>query len=108
MKTNAALLILAAVMAGTSYIQVRAQTPAGNAPGTKLSYPYGQECIITLDPRSARSVPVSGKGGGSGFQAGGTLRGSLIYFSDEWCVLKDGLSENWIPRDRVLVMNVSK
>ncbi len=108
MKTKAALLLLAAAMTGASYFQLRAQTPPAGPPETKFSYPYGKECIITLDPKASKSVPLSGNRGGPGFESDGTLRGTLVYCSDEWCILQDGVSEKWIPRDKVLVMNAAK
>lgn len=111
MKTKAILLLAAAAVTTGTFLDLRAQTPATPAavpPGTKLAYPYGQECIVTLDPQAQRAVPVNAQSDPSGFQADGTLRGQLIYVSDEWCVLKDGTFENWIPRAKVLVIRASK
>ena len=110
MKMKAALLILATAACGLSYFDLRAQTPAtpGAASGTKLAYPYGQECIVTVDPQANQNIPVSAQREASGFHADGTLRGQLIYVSDEWCVLKDGTFENWIPREKILSLRVSK
>lgn len=107
MKTKAILLLLAAMAAGVSYLDIRAQTPASSS-GTKVSYPYGNDCIVTIDPRADRKLPLSTTTDSSGFQQDGTLRGTLIYLSEEWCILKDGTFENWIPRDKVLTMRVSK
>ena len=105
MKTS--LIVLAAALAGLSYFELRAQNPAPPA-GTTLAYPYNQECIITVDPRAERMDLTPTQASPSGFQADGTLRGQLIYMSDEWCVLKDGSFENWVPRDKVLCMRASK
>ena len=106
MKTT--LVLIAALLAGVSYVELRAQSPATSAAGTKVQYPYGGECILTLDPRAERAIANSTPATNSGFQADFTLRGQLIYMSEEWCVLKDGTFENWIPRDRVLNLRVSK
>ncbi|QJE97365.1 hypothetical protein [Luteolibacter luteus] len=110
MKSKAILILAAAAaITGGAFVDLRAQTPApANSPGTKLAYPYGQECIVTVDPQAARNVPVNAQPEPSGFQPDGTLRGQLIYLSDEWCVLKDGTFENWIPRTKVLTIRASK
>lgn len=106
MKTT--LILCAALAAGVSYFELRAQTP-GSSSGSKVAYPYGLECILTLDPIAERTIQnSSSQATPSGFQADGTLRGQLIYISDEWCVLKDGSYENWVPRAKVLAMRVSK
>lgn len=106
MKTT--FVIIAALLAGVSYYELQAQSPS-SASGTKVAYPYGQECILTLDPFAERTIQTSSsQATQSGFQADGTVRGQLIYMSDEWCVLKDGTFENWLPRSKVLSMRVSK
>lgn len=111
MKTKAILLLAAAAVTAITFLDLRAQTPAtpgAPTPGTKLAYPYGRECILTVDPEAQRTIPVNAQSDPSGFQADGTLRGQLIYVSDEWCVLKDGTFENWVPRAKVLVIRASK
>lgn len=105
MKTT--LVLVAALLAGVSYFELRAQSP-GSSGGSKVAYPYGLECILTLDPIAERTIQTSSQASQSGYQADGTVRGQLIYMSDEWCVLKDGTFENWVPRDKVLSMRVSK
>jgi hypothetical protein len=104
------LLLIAAAAAGVSYYELRAQTPtpAGPATGTILAYPYNHECILTVDPRADRKDLTPTQASPSGFQADGTIRGQLIYMSDDWCVLKDGSFENWVPRDKVLSLRASK
>lgn len=105
MKTT--LVLAAALLAGVSYFELRAQSPASSG-GSKVAYPYGLECILTLDPIAERTIQTTSQASQSGYQADGTIRGQLIYMSDEWCVLKDGTFENWIPRGKVLSMRVSK
>jgi len=105
MKTT--LVLAAALLAGVSYFELRAQSP-GSSGGSKVAYPYGLECILTLDPIAERTIQTTSQASQSGYQADGTIRGQLIYMSDEWCVLKDGTFENWIPRGKVLSMRVSK
>jgi hypothetical protein len=108
MKTS--LILIAAAIAGVSYIELRAQTPvpASGPTGTTLAYPYNKECIVTLDPRAERKDLTPSQASPSGFEADGTMRGQLVYMSDEWCVLKDGSFENWIPREKVLALRASK
>jgi hypothetical protein len=107
MKTS--LILIAAALAGVSYFELRAQSPTSPpTAGTTLAYPYNQECIITLDPRADSKDLTPTQASPSGFQADGTLRGQLIYMSNEWCVLKDGSFENWVPRDKVLALRASK
>ena len=105
MKTT--LVLLAVLATGVSYLELRAQSPSSSG-GSKVAYPYGQECILTLDPIAERTIQTTSQASQSGFQADGTMRGQLIYMSDEWCVLKDGSFENWVPRGKVLSMRVSK
>ena len=106
MKTT--LVLCAALAASVSYFELRAQSPT-SASGTTVAYPYGQECILTLDPIAERTIQNSGsQATPSGFQADGTMHGQLMYMSDEWCVLKDGSYENWVPRSKVLSIRVSK
>jgi len=111
MKTKGILFLLASMAAGVSFLGLRAQSSGnpGSPPTTTLSYPYGMgECIVTLDPQAYRHTSAPAPGEPSGFQSDGTLRGELIYLSDEWCVLKDGTFENWIPRTKLLMIRVSK
>jgi hypothetical protein len=105
MKTT--LVLLAVLVSGVSYLELRAESPSSSG-GSKVAYPYGLECILTLNPVAERTIQTSSQATQSGFQADGTLRGQLIYLSDEWCVLKDGSFENWVPRDKILSMRVSK
>ncbi|MCW1912009.1 hypothetical protein OJ996_00380 [Luteolibacter sp. GHJ8] len=102
------LILTAATLATISYVQLGAQNAKPPATGTTLAYPYNAECIITLDPRAERPDLSATQAAPAGFQPDGTLRGQLIYMSDEWCVLKDGSFENWVPRDKVLTMRASK
>ena len=109
MKTKATLIVFVAMAAGVSYMDMRAQTPTPTPPPTtKLAYPYGQECVVTVDPQASRNTHITSQSEPSGFHPDGTLRGQLIYLSDEWCVLKDGTFESWIPRNKVLLIRASK
>lgn len=39
---------------------------------------------------------------------GNVLQGDFLPINTEWLVLKEGNYENWIPRDKVLSMRVSR
>ena len=95
-----------ALLAAVTLLDTRAQTPPAAAESAQdVKYPYGRECFITLDPQAALTRPPEKA---AGFEADYTVRGQLIYLSEEWCVLKEGTYENWIPRDKVLLIRVSK
>ncbi len=34
--------------------------------------------------------------------------GTLIAMTDQWIIVKEGSDENWIPRDKVMLMKASK
>jgi hypothetical protein len=36
------------------------------------------------------------------------LGGTLIAMTDQWIIVKEGSDENWIPRDKVMLMKASK
>jgi hypothetical protein len=86
----------------------QAQQPAGN-PGEKaLSYPVGVRCVVTLNPE-APATRRSGAVNGDTYEViGNVIQGDFMAISSEWLVLKEGNYENWIPRDKVLSMRVSR
>ncbi|WP_035612583.1 hypothetical protein, partial [Haloferula sp. BvORR071] len=74
MKTT--LVLFAVLLAGVAFFDLRAQNPGGStSSGAKVAYPYGQECILTVDPTAERTIQVSTQATPSGFQQDGTLRG---------------------------------
>jgi hypothetical protein len=100
-----AALTVAAVSFSAS--DVRAQQAVPPAPGVKP--PLGQLCILTLDPRAERTgklVDESLKK--TNLTHADTVEGTLLMLDADWLVLKDGTYENWIPRDKVLFMRVSR
>lgn len=100
----AALLIPA-----TALIELRAQ-PSALQEASKVTFPYGLECVITLDRNTLTWDPAASAlpPGPSGFYDDWTARGHLIYLNDEWCVLKDGTYEDWIPRRKILMIRASR
>lgn len=69
--------------------------------------PINCRCVVTVDPqfRASDSAEQSPKGG---FTGPNMLEGVLVRMDQEWLVLKDGSFENWIPRDKVLTVRVSR
>ena len=69
----------------------------------------GLRCVVTLDPKAGReSRHDSETMKKTGLTPEVTVEGSLVSIDDQWLVLKDGTYENWIPRDKVLFMRVSR
>ena len=109
MKTLLSLLAGAAVIGAvvsSSTPAVQAQQPVAPA---EVKSPFGQLCIVTLDPQADRTgKPVTDASKKTSLTADDTVEGNLILLNDEWLVLKDGTYENWIPRDKVLFMRASR
>ena len=109
MKTLLSLLAGAALIGATATFStpaVQAQQPVAPA---EVKSPYGQLCIVTLDPQAERAVKQAGDAlKKTSLTADDTVEGNLILLNDEWLVLKDGTYENWIPRDKVLFMRASR
>lgn len=92
---------------------VTVSTPAAHAQQAakpaESKIPFGQLCIVTLDPRAERTRhPVGDSLKETGLTVHDSVEGTLVRVDDEWLVLKDGTYENWIPRDKVLFMRVSR
>jgi hypothetical protein len=109
MKTVLSLLAGAAVIAaavsfpGSTVNAQQAVAPAAGA------IPVGLRCIVTLDPRATgNSTPGLSVQEKTGLTAEDTVEGTLVSTGGDWLVLKDGTYENWIPRDKVLFMRVSR
>jgi hypothetical protein len=69
--------------------------------------PINCRCVVTVDPqyRPSDSAEQSPKGG---FTGPNMLEGILVRMDQEWLVLKEGSFENWIPRDKILTVRVSR
>lgn len=85
-----------------------AQAPAGKA-AEAVASPLGRICVVTLDPRTDRSARVASESfKKAGVSADGTVEGTLVTWDEDWIMLRDGTYENWIPRDRVLMIRISR
>ena len=87
-----------------------AQTPATPAKEVVVAEsPLNNRCTVTLDPQF-KSAPdlASQNQKNPGFTTANTAEGMLVRMDSEWIVLKEGNSESWIPREKVLLIHVSR
>jgi len=101
------IVAAAGFVVAATLVSSKAQAPAGEG-DSGAKYPYGKECVVTVDPQTWPAGTAATPGKAGGFQPDWTVRGQLILLNDQWCVLKDGTFENWIPREKVLVLRASK
>jgi len=109
MKTKICLMALIGVL-GTVFLISR-PAEAQPAPQTKVApveSPVGLECVVSVDMQSWRERPELPPGQPSGFYPDYTLRGKIVELGPEWVVLKDGNSENWISREKILSIRVAR
>jgi hypothetical protein len=108
MKSTSLFVASLAAVGGFALMGLKGQTPVtpGAAPA-KVDIPLGKKCIVSVDPQASRAGLPATENRASGFEADGTAKGELIRLSDDWCVLKDGSAENWIPTDKVLMIRAS-
>ena len=70
--------------------------------------PIGRTVLVTLDPKSnSRSERSKEIRRDAGFSHHDTVEGTLLHMDAEWLVLKAGVDENWIPRDKVLLLHAN-
>jgi hypothetical protein len=80
-----------------------AMAPVANSNG----YPLFHECVVTVDPLAVSKTVTAGDSNiVTGFDAPDTVRGKLIRLDAEWLVLRDGCNENWIARNKVLMIHI--
>ncbi|MES2924098.1 MAG: hypothetical protein V4819_21280 [Verrucomicrobiota bacterium] len=95
-------------MFAVSYGQVTAPSKSGGDGRALSEFPMNLKCIITLDARSnSRSTMTQEMQVLGGFVRHDTVQGTLVRVNSEWLVLKDGDSENWVPRDKVLLVRTN-
>jgi len=88
----------------------QAQQPTGKPAEKTISYPVGSRCVVTLNPE----VAATKRYGATASQSeayevlDNKVEGDFLTINTEWLVLKEGNYENWIPRDKVLSMRVSR
>lgn len=69
--------------------------------------PINLRCVVTLDPEN-HSTDAAEQSSKSGFTGPNILEGVVIRIDQDWLVLKDGNYENWIPRNKILTVRVSR
>jgi hypothetical protein len=110
MKSRVLPLILgAAILASIPLFHNEASAQADTSTGTP-ELPVGKDVIVTLDPTSnSRKELTKEIQLYSGFSNHDTVEGKLIHINSEWVVLKAqaGVDENWIPRDKVLMLHAN-
>ena len=95
-KISVCMLGLAAVVAvswSISGFRAEAQTPGSAAVGTP---PLGLRVEIQLV-----SWPLS-------TTVANKVEGTLAAMTDQWIIVKEGTDESWVPREKVMLMKVSK
>ena len=70
-------------------------------------FPINLRCVVTVDPQY-RTTESSEQSPKAGFIGPNMLEGIIIRMDPDWLVLKDGSFENWIPRDKILTIRVSR
>jgi hypothetical protein len=108
MKSTTLFIAAAIALGGFTLMGLQGQTPtAPNPVPAKVDLPLGKKCIVSVDPQASRAGLPGTENRASGFEADGTAKGQLIRLSDDWCVLKDGNAENWIPTEKILMIRAS-
>ena len=114
MKTSPLILtacvfgaVLIAPIASNAFATLQAQPRTPELRLTKTEYPIGENCVITVDPSAISQPSYPGQTRiNTGFIASSSVRGVLTKVDDQWIVLKEGINENWVPRDKVLLLRV--
>jgi hypothetical protein len=78
------------------------------APNSSLEVPTGMDCVVTVERQAWSNSAQAKPDPVSGFHPDYTLRGKIIHWGADWVVLEDGTYENWISRDKVLAVRVSR
>jgi hypothetical protein len=105
MKSKLFLIVgCVAVLVAAPLWSSSGHAPAGADPVVDEA-PLGRSCVVTLDSRDGPKPVHPGEANAlSGFIAPDTARGVLLRLDAGWVVLRDGTDENWIPREKVLMI----
>ena len=108
MKTKMLVLACGCVVAAAIWIpkSVEAQPPQSKSQA--IDWPIGSECVVTVETQAWMNTPTLPPGQASGFKPDYTVQGKVVYWGPDWVVVKDGTYENWISRDKVLSIRVSR
>jgi predicted GNAT superfamily acetyltransferase len=71
--------------------------------------PLDLECVVTIENEAwMANLSSRSPGPASGFLEDFTIQGKLLHVSPDWVVIGEGNYENWISRDRVVNIRVSR
>ena len=87
------LVTLVVVSWSITGFRAEAQTPGSIAVGTP---PLGRQVEIHMVAWPLSTVETNKVGG------------TLIAMTDQWIIVKEGSDENWVPREKVMLMKASK
>lgn len=111
MKTRLLPLICgAAILATIPFWNTNASAQPDSSTGRSgLKPPINRNCIVTMDARSNSRASMSQEmQRTSGFVRQDTAEGTLVHVDAAWIVLKNLDGENWIPRDKVLMLRATQ
>ena len=108
MKTKLLLGISAVVLSAAAFFPRNAEGQPAPAPKGPVEAPIGLDCVITVETQAWMNTSNAPPDSITGFHPDFTVRGKAIYWGADWIVLKDGTYENWISRDKVLTVRVSR
>ena len=106
-------ILLAAMVIGIGAIvmtrqDASAQPVAPNPKTGSVNTPEGAEAVVTLERQTWMSATPAAPDLSTGLRSDYTLQGRIVYWGEQWVVLKDGTYENWIARDKILNIRVSR
>jgi|GEM_PF-2547940 len=109
---NARIVLLSCGVAAISLLLlldggVSAQARARSEAPVPFALPVNRSCIVTLDARSSGRASLAEElQEQAGFVHENAAKGVVVRSDAEWVVLKDGNRENWIPRDKILMVRI--
>jgi hypothetical protein len=108
MKAKLLILAVSCVAAVAIFVPRTAEAqPPSVKPVGPVESPVGLECVVTVEIEAwMNTTPNASQPGG--FHPDYTVRGKVLELGREWVVLKDGNFENWISRDKIVSMRVSR
>ena len=68
----------------------------------------GRETVVVVERQSWMTTPSGQLDQTTGFRSDFTLQGRVVYWGEQWVVLQEGTYENWIARDKILSIRVSR
>jgi len=69
-------------------------------------YPIGERVVITVDPQcSSDRVKAGDVNIITGFDARDAVQGILVEEKEHWLVLREGKTEKWVPKSKILLMS---